>query len=105
MDTSKLTAREALDELPMQLAVARGAIRIQAHFHDGQLADLRVTVFKVPPHAIHTVVAGHLEPELLEHVARELHLDTGDTQLVAEYDLGANDQHPRLRCVDFGWHQ
>lgn len=99
---AEATAREAFELLPAQFTLARGSVRIHAQFWNGQICEpVKITAYRVPPAAIHTVVKGPIAVELLERIAAELEMNTGATELVAEYEQ--HEGRPRLRWVDFTW--
>jgi hypothetical protein len=105
VDYSHLSAREALEQLPGGLQIARGGVRITAHFFDGKVVGrAEVHVFRLPGSAVHTIPSnerGDLAGDLLEHIARELNLDDGNTKLIVEYT--EQDGQLRVHWIDFAW--
>lgn len=103
-EISALSARESFALLPAQFTVSKGAIRLHARFLEGVVqGQVRVTVYRVPPHAIHSVQQGPIAVGLLEHICRELKMNVGESELLAEYEKASASEPARLRWVDFVW--
>jgi hypothetical protein len=99
------SVRQALEELPGQLRLGRGGIRLFVQFRDGKLAaPVKVAVFRIPGKAADEITLTRrrdLNLQQLEWIAGELGLDEGDTELVVEYaDRG---EGPQLHWIDFSW--
>lgn len=106
MNILQMTAREALERLPERIKIARGALRIRAHFSDGKLLNARFTAFRVPAAEVHAIEGvllerGPIDGALLEHAVRELGLDSGEIELVVEYEQYGDGL--KLHWLDVGW--
>ena len=91
------SAAEAIAAAAGAVQLERGSIRITARLENGRvIPPVELVTFRVPSHAIGSIVRGPINVPLLEHAAAELGLaGYARAEIIAEYEVVAGAQQFR----------